>query len=155
MIKRIVTAHEDPVDSPAWLDLDELADVDVSSEDPAAPIEGVFSGGAPTGWRAATPGRQTIRVRFRRPIRLTRIRVTFEETARVRTQEFVLRWRAADAASDADIVRQQFTFAPPGTTREQEEYAVDLEHALALELSIVPDITGGESRATLEQLRLA
>jgi hypothetical protein len=81
--------------------------------------------------------------------------LTFEETARLRTQEFVLRWRAADAANDVDIVRQQFTFAPPATTREREEYAVDLEHALALELAIVPDIAGGESRATLEQLRLA
>jgi hypothetical protein len=155
MIKRIVPVHGDGPNRDAWLSLDELADVDVSSEEPAAPVEGVFAAGASAGWRAATPGRQTIRLRFHHPVHLTRIRLTFEEQAVARTQEFVLRWRAADAVNDTDIARQQFTFAPPGTTREREEYTVDLEQAIGLELSIVPDISGGESRATLEQLRLA
>jgi hypothetical protein len=52
-------------------------------------------------------------------------------------------------------VRQQFTFAPPGTTREREDYAVNLVDVSALELSIVPDISGGDAVATLQQFRIA
>lgn len=45
-------------------------------------------------------------------MRLTRIELVFEEAARMRTQQFVLQWRASGTANDAEIVRQQFTFAP-------------------------------------------
>jgi hypothetical protein len=155
MIKRITTIHDDVRVEPRWLELDDLADVDVSSEEPTSPIEGAFASDAPAGWRAAVPGPQSVRLRFRRPVRLTRIELIFEESARVRTQEFVLRWRASGAANDVEIVRQQFTFAPPGTTREREEYSVDLDQVVALELSLVPDISGGEARATLQKLSVA
>jgi len=40
-------------------------------------------------------------------------------------------------------------------TREFEDYAVDLAGVRALELRIVPDISGGDARASLAQLRLA
>src|SRR5690348_5432946 len=108
MIKRITTVHDDPGVTPRWLELDELADVDVSSEEPASPIEGAFAPDAAAGWCAAVPGRQSIRLHFRQPIRLTRIELIFEESARLRTQEFVLRWRVSGAANDVEIVRQQF-----------------------------------------------
>ena len=155
MIKRVTTLHENVPVRPRWLELDELADVDVSSEEPTSPIEGAFSSDAPAGWRAAAPGPQSVRLLFRQPVRLTRIELIFEESAHARTQEFVLRWRASGAEKDADIVRQQFTFAPAGTTRERDEYSVDLDQVVALELLIVPDISGGEARATLEQLSVA
>ena len=155
MIKRITTVHDDVRGRPRWLELDELADVDVTSEEPGSPVEGAFARDVPAGWRAAVPGPQSIRLRFRHPVRLTRIELIFEESTRMRTQEFVLRWRASGAENDAEIVRQQFTFAPPGTTREREEYSVDLDQVVALELTIVPDISGGDARATLQQLRLA
>jgi hypothetical protein len=154
MIKRITGVNE-AVSTTEWLDLTQLADVDVTSEQPASPIEGVFACDVPAAWRAAVPGVQTIRLRFRRPVRLTRIRLLFEETAVMRTQEFVLRWRAAGAARDVDILRQQFTFAPPNTTTEREDYRVDLVDASALELSITPHISGGHSIATLQQFCVA
>ena len=110
---------------------------------------------APIPWRAAAPGVQTIRLRFRRPVRLTGIRLVFEETAVTRTQEFVLRWQAAGAQPSVDIVRQQFTFAPPGTTTESEYYRVDLDEVSALELSITPHIGGGDAIATLQQFCVA
>src|SRR5262249_13766443 len=47
------------------------------------------------------------------------------------------------------------TFSPPGTTREIEEYAADLDGVTALELRIVPDISGGNARASLERMQLA
>jgi hypothetical protein len=52
-------------------------------------------------------------------------------------------------------VRQQYNFSPPGVTHEFEDYAVDLVGVAALELRIVPDISGGEARASLAQLRIA
>jgi hypothetical protein len=52
-------------------------------------------------------------------------------------------------------VRQQYNFSPPGMTREFEDYAVDLAGVTALELRIVPDISGGDARASVAQLRIA
>jgi hypothetical protein len=72
-----------------------------------------------------------------------------------RTQQFVLRWSSNGGRSYREIVRQQYNFSPPGTTREREDYAVDLDGVTTLELNIVPDISGGPARASLAQLRLA
>lgn len=154
MIKRITGVNE-AVSTTEWLDLSQLADVDVTSEQPASPIDGTFVRDAPAPWRAAVPGVQTIRLRFHRPVRLRRIRLVFEETAIMRTQEFVLRWQTVGAPQDVDILRQQFTFAPPDTTTEREDYQVDLVEVSALELSITPDIGGGHSIATLQQFCVA
>jgi hypothetical protein len=151
MIKRITEVNE-AVSTQAWLDLMQLADVEVTSEEPASPIEGVFTCDAPAPWRAAAPGVQTICLRFRRPLRLTRIHLVFEETA---VMEFVLRWQAAGAQQSVDILRQQFTFAPPDTTTEREDYQVDLVEASALALSITPHIGGGYSIATIQQFCVA
>jgi hypothetical protein len=46
MIKRITGVNE-AVSTAEWIDLIQLADVDVTSERPASPIEGVFTCGAP------------------------------------------------------------------------------------------------------------
>ena len=73
----------------------------------------------------------------------------------MRTQEFVLRWSTGAGASSREIVRQQYNFSPPDVTREVEDYAVDLDGLTMLELSIIPDISGGEARASLGQLRIA
>ena len=72
-----------------------------------------------------------------------------------RTQEFVLRWSADGGATYRDVVRQQYTFSPPGTAAEVEEYRVELDGVTAVELRIVPDVRGGEARASLAELRLA
>jgi hypothetical protein len=51
-------------------------------------------------------------------------------------------------------VRQQYHFSPSGATEEIEEYQVELEDVAALELTIIPSLSGG-SYASLAQLRLA
>jgi len=66
----------------------------------------------------------------------------------------VLRWSKDGGRSYREILRQQFTFSPPGTTREVEDYTVDLNGVTALELTIVPDLSGGNARASLISLRL-
>lgn len=66
-----------------------------------------------------------------------------------RTQEFVLRWPADEGRSYREVVRQQFNFSAPDTTRENEDYVVELEGVTSLECYIIPDISGGTSRALL------
>jgi hypothetical protein len=52
-------------------------------------------------------------------------------------------------------VRQQWNFSPPNTTREIEEYHVQLSDVTILELVIVPDISRGAARASLKSLRVS
>ena len=138
-----------------WLDVDRLAQVELTSEDAAHPFESALLSDSGPGWQAAGPGEQTIRLLFDAPMRLSRIRLVFDEEQHVRTQEFALRWLPEGGQSYRQLVRQQYNFSPPATTREVEDYTVNLERVTALELSIVPDISGGEARASLARLQLA
>ncbi len=140
---------------PEWLDLDQLVQVELTSEDVEHPIESALLANAGKGWRSQLQGKQTIRLLFDKPHRIRRIQVLFQEDEQARTQEFLLRWSADGGESYRDIVRQQYNFSPPTVTRELEDYFVDLDGMEILELSIVPDISGGDSRASLVQLRLA
>jgi hypothetical protein len=79
--------------------------------------------------------------------------LVFEELSQPRTQEFVL--RAYTLLGERDIVRQQFTFSPPGTVVEYEEYAASLEGVTRLELTIIPAIDGREAVAALKEWRAA
>ena len=138
-----------------WLDVERNAEVEVTSEDAAHPVEAAFHPGSGTGWRAGAAGPQTIRLRLDEPRRIERIRLVFEEHEDSRTQEFVLRWSADGGRSYREIVRQQYTFSPHGSTREVEEYTVDLDGVTALELQIAPDIGDHGARASLREWMLA
>ena len=61
---------------PGWLDLEHLAQVEITSEDVDHPIESALIPGMGSGWRAAQPGEQTIRLRFDEPLRLKRIQLS-------------------------------------------------------------------------------
>ncbi|MDH4250084.1 MAG: hypothetical protein OEY21_10305 [Nitrospira sp.] len=139
----------------SWLDLRRLAQVELTSEDAAYPIEAALMPRAGSGWRAAQAGEQTIRLLFDELQRVRRIQLVFHEDQQARTQEFVLRWSPDGGQSYREILRQQYNFSPPGMMREFEDYAVDLAGVTALELKIVPDISGGDARASLAQLRIA
>jgi hypothetical protein len=139
----------------SWLDLDTLAQVEVTSEDAEHPIESALLPGTGSGWRAAEPGEQKLRILFDTPRKLTRIRLLFREDRYERTQEFVLSWSAGTGQPDREIVRQQYHFSPPGTTTELEEYTVDLDGVMVLEMRIRPDISGRDIRGSLSELRLA
>ena len=139
-----------------WLDVESTAVVEVTSEDKDCPVESAFVVGKETrGWRAATPGRQTIRLLFDEPQKLKAMSLVFEEDEVARTQEFVLRWSADGGTSFREIVRQQWNFSLPETIREVEKYQVALSNVTVLELIIVPDISGGTARASLKNLRLS
>jgi hypothetical protein len=144
-----------PADNKNWLDLELLAQVELTSEDEEHPIESALAMNGGSGWRAQHAGKQTIRLLFDRPHKISRIQLIFQEDERVRTQEFVLSWSPGAVESSREIVRQQYNFSPPEVSREIEDYAVDLDGLTMLELSIIPDISGGETRASLGQLRIA
>ena len=157
MLKRII---DQPIQdlAPAnqhWLNLDALARVEVTSEDAAHPIESGLLPETESGWRAAQPGPQIVRLVFDQPQRIKRLHLEFHEDELARTQQFVLRWSSNGGHSYREIVRQQYNFSPPATTRECEDYLVELDDVTTLELNIVPDISGGPARASLAQLRLA
>jgi hypothetical protein len=140
-----------------WLDLDSVAHVEVASEDPGfaieAALEAELSSTSP-GWRASEPGEQLIRLLFDRPQRLQRINLRFDERDRERTQEFVLRW-SSDGRTYRELLRQQWNFNPVTANRQFEDYTVDLNDVAILELRIIPDISGGDGRASLTAIRLA
>lgn len=157
MRKRIISANTQlsfPPDQ-EWLDVKRLAQVELTSEDPAHPIESALLPDSGSVWRASSPGEQTIRLLFDEPLRLTCIRLKFHEQHYERTQEFTLRWSGDGGQSDQLLVRQQFNFSPPETTCEIEDYTVDLDGVTELELRIVPDIQGSNIRASLAGLQLA
>jgi hypothetical protein len=157
MLKRIVGKDTSrlPAGDRNWLNIELVAEVEVTSEDAAHPIEAGLLPEREPGWQAAESGPQTVRLLFDPPQRIRRVHLEFHEDELQRTQQFVLRWSSNGGESYREIVRQQFNFSPPGTTREREDYAVDLDEMTTLELTIVPDIGGGEARASLAQLRLA
>jgi hypothetical protein len=138
-----------------WLNIEQLASVEITSEESAHLIESAILPGHAAGWRAGQSGEQTIRLIFDQPQRLSRIRLLFEESEAERTQEFVLRWSADGGSSFREIVRQQWNFSPPDTIRELEDYRVELSGVTVLELTIVPDRNNGPARASLAELRLA
>ena len=138
-----------------WLDLGNLAQVEISSEDPLHPIESALQHGGGSGWRAAEPGQQVVRLLFDQPQSIERIHLLVNEKELARTQEFVLRWSRDHGRTYREIVRQQYNFNPPGTTSELEDYTVDLSGVTGLELSITPDIGGSGARASIARLRLA
>jgi hypothetical protein len=157
MRKRIINSGSDTVPDVTgpWLDLERSAQVEITSETAEHPIESALVPDRGPGWRAAQPGKQTIRLIFDQPVSLERIRLGFDEKEQQRTQEFVLRWLPEGQQSAREIVRQQYTFSPPATNEEIEDYSVKLKRVIALELEIVPDIGGGAVHASLAQLRLA
>jgi hypothetical protein len=156
MRKHIIAAAEQggALGDQHWLNLQDLVVVEVTSEDAAHPIEGALLAGG-SGWLAATPGPQTIRLRFLNPQQLRRVWLNFVDSAAERTQEFALRWSPDGGRSFREIVRQQWNFSPRGATRETEDHQVDLLGVTVLELSIIPDISGGSVCASVAQLRLA
>ena len=136
-----------------WFDIEEMAQVEVTSEDPSFPIESALVSGKGPGWRAAEAGKQTIRIIFDKATRLRRIRLEFSETEIARTQEFTLQWSAEADGPFREIVRQQWNFSR-GSTTEIEDYQVNLDNVSVLELALKPDLTPANACATLASWRM-
>src|SRR4051795_9937611 len=94
IVENRTTAGRSP-GSAEWRDLDSIAHVQLTSEDPAFPIENALATSPELnerGWRAASPGPQTIALGFDAPQHIQRIFLHFIEREAERAQEFVLRY---------------------------------------------------------------
>jgi hypothetical protein len=138
-----------------WIDLGQIATVEVTSEDPNFPIESVFDTNGGPGWRASEKGEQQVRLIFDHPLSVHRMQLHFMEPDHERMQEFTIRWSSAEGGQPREIVRQQWNFSPAGSTAEIEDYEVSLDRVSVLELVIRPDMSHDEAMATLAAWRLA
>jgi hypothetical protein len=143
--------------SDLWRDLERIARVEISSEDENFPIEHALGKKETTGWRAAGTGPQLIRLHFDEPLAIKRLQLHFLEKAADRSQEFAV--YAGAGAELKEIVRQQWTFSPHGSTEELEDYPVNLSGITTLELRIDPDRNhdpkASQHYASLQSLKLA
>jgi hypothetical protein len=136
----------------------DVATVQVASEAADHPIDHAFDhhrGRGGSRWIADGPGEQTIRLVFDRPQTIRQIGVEIEELAESRTQELSLSVSSDGGRTYRELVRQEFTFSPPGTSFERERWSVSAEAVTHLQLDIKPDKGGRVGRATLTSLTLA
>jgi hypothetical protein len=158
MRKRVLdlaSLHTDSEDRQEWFNLEEIAIIEVTSEATGYPIESAFAFGAGPGWRAASPGKQRVRLVFDGPLSIKRIRLQFNEPEVARTQEFQMQWSSGGSDAFKEVVRQQWNFSPRGSQIEAEDYQVELTGVSILELIIKPDLDTNEAVATLGYWRLA
>jgi hypothetical protein len=143
--------------SDLWRDLERIARVEISSEDEQFPIEHALGKKATTGWRAAGTGPQLIRLHFDEPLNIKRLQLHFVDKTSERSQEFAV--FAGTGAELKEVVRQQWSFSPHGSTEEIEDYTVNLSGITTLELKIDPDRSHdpnqSQSYASLQSLKLA
>ncbi|MFT3784492.1 MAG: hypothetical protein QM790_20970 [Nibricoccus sp.] len=141
-----------PESGEAWLNLEQLSHIRLTSEDPLRTIEAALVDYSPGGWRAAQPGPQTLWIHFIDPQKISLISLGFEATES-RTQEFLLSYSRDKGTTYHELVRQQFNFSAR-TTREDENYASTLDGITDLRLDLVPDVSHGGAYATLKYLRV-
>ena len=138
-------------------DIARIATVLVTSEDAEYPIDHVFDhhgGRGASRWIAEQSGEQTVILAFDVPQKILRVVVEVEETHIGRTQEMDVSISGDGGHTYRELVRQEYTFSPPGTTFEHEEWSVNAEDVSHFRLRIKPDKGDKVCRATLTTLLL-
>ena len=157
MRKKIINGSDQKLETLTednWLNIENIAEVEITSENEHHPIESALIPGSSSGWIAGEEGMQTVRVVFNEPETIQKVMLKFSESSIERTQEYVLNWYA-DNGESHEIARQQWNFSPNGSTIEVENHHVNLANVSVLELCINPDISSSSTKASLEQLRIA
>jgi hypothetical protein len=136
-----------------WFGIEAIAGIGVTSEADDAPVENVLYPDREAGWCAGEPGPQIIQITFSGPTNIRHIKLVFRESQFARTQECTVRCTVA-GGERREVIRQQWTFSPQGSTEEVEDYRVTLDDVVVLELAIIPDISNGGVHASLVHLRI-
>jgi hypothetical protein len=132
-----------------------IATVWVTSEAADAPIDQAFDqsrGPGASRWVAALPGEQQLILAFDTPQTIRTISLEVEEPEVSRTQVLHVSVSCDGGQTYQELRRQEYTFSPPGTTFEREEWAVTIDGVTHLQLVITPDKGGHPCRATLTSL---
>jgi hypothetical protein len=142
---------------PGEKDIAALATVGVTSEAAEYPIDHAFDshrGPGGSRWVAGAPGPQRLLLAFDAPQTLRLLRLEVEERDVSRTQELQVAISRDGGHTYQTLLRQEYTFSPPGTTFEREEWAIPVEGVTHLQLVITPDKGGAPCYATLTTLAL-
>jgi len=140
------------------LDLVNIATVQLTSEDLAHPIENAFNlqqGKGANYWAAAASGPQTITLVFDQPQTIRKIQLEIEEVEASRTQVLHISISYNGGQSFEKVLEQDYTFSPPGTTFQREDWTVNLEPVTHFRLNIMPDRDHQEAIAKLSSLILS
>jgi hypothetical protein len=137
----------------SWLDIEEAATAELSSEDPQHPFERALRNETVDGWKASDPGPQLIRLRFDRPQAIRRIQLQFREEEVNRSQEIAL-FATSKTFARKELVRQQWVFSPQGAATEVEDYFFNLIDVTALELEIDPGRHDKQVFASLQSIQI-
>ena len=137
----------------SWLNLEQVAIVELSSEEPQHPFEQALKADATEGWKASAPGPQLIRLLFDSPQSVRRIHLEFREERVDRSQEIAL-FATSKTFSRKELVRQQWVFSPHGATTEIEDYFFDLKDVTAIELEIDPGRHDKQVFASLQSIQI-
>jgi len=156
--KQILTDRPATLTSqPGELDIPARATVLVTSETAEHPIDYVFDnqrGPGGTRWVAAEPGEQVLILAFDTAQTIRRVRLEIEELEVSRTQELELSVSSDGGQTYRELRRQEYTFSPPGTTFEREDWSITAQGVTHLRLRITPDKGGKPCRATLTSLSI-
>ena len=156
--KHLLTDHPiGQVAEPGEKDIAALATVGVTSEATDYPIDHAFDshrGPGGSRWVAGAPGPQRLLLTFDAPQTLRRLRLEVEEHEVSRTQDLQVAISRDGGHTYQTLLRQEYTFSPPGTTFEREEWAIPMEGVTHLQLVITPDKGGAPCYATLTTLAL-
>lgn len=160
MRKEIVGSETFNTDSatPGELNLVNIASVQITSEDSAHPIENAFDqqhGKGSSYWAALTPEPQTITLVFDQPQVIGKIQLEIEELEANRTQVLQISVSHNGGQSFEKVLQQDYTFSPPGTTFQREDWTVHLEPVTHFRLKIIPDQDHHASVAKLSSLILS
>jgi hypothetical protein len=156
--KHLLTDHPaERVAEPGEKDIAALATVWVTSEAADYPIDNVLDshrGPGGSRWIAGEPGPQRLLLVFDAPQALRLLRLEVEERDVSRTQELEVAMSRDGGHTYQTLLRQEYTFSPPGTTFEREEWVILAEGVTHLQLVITPDKGGAPCHATLTTLAL-
>ncbi len=158
MLRKQIIPPSSPPPSPGQPDAKDIAAVAtvlVTSEAPDHPVEHLFDGRDGRGgtrWTASSEGEQTLVLAFDAPQSVREVSLETEEPHASRTQVLTLSLSQDGGRTYREVLRQEFTFSPPGTTFERERWSVRADGVTHLRVVIRPDKGDGPGRATLTSL---
>ena len=140
---------------PDALEIPALATVLVTSEAPDHPVDHLFdasNGPGGTRWIAGSDGEQALVLAFDAPQTIRAVDIEVEEPCATRTNVLTVSLSNDGGRTYRERVRQEFTFSPPATTFEREEWAMSAERITHIRVVIQPDKGHASHRATLTSL---
>jgi hypothetical protein len=155
--KQLLTTDPTPTLRALERDITAIATVLVTSEDPDHPIDHVFDGQRGPGasrWIAAQSGEQRVILAFDAPQTIQKLCVEINEPDVSRTQEMDVSISTDAGRTYREVLRQEYTFSPPATSHEREEWTLNADGVSHLQLRIKPDKGSKACRATLTSLTL-